>query len=355
MTWIISDIRAPPATSSQCSGVSSEGTWAHATAEHLYLVNATPHAIQVANLPQHVTAIGLADRSSVSCTIDIGASGAADGASTGTPWAWRLEACLEVCENEAGPCVAVIDPPPTNEIASALAAMNNLTGRIGALRATDKLIILTGPEPGNVEEGTGLTYPRDAYHNGMHRIHYCAGIWNEMRSYGQWGAVVTLPAQEASPLRMRDSFALLLGTRFAHTGPYISSAVFPEGCTLPESMFAYMSFSDNVLPGSARASRTRGITAATADGKEWTATVVLSCEGVGEETDQMRHLRTMMTSDSVEAVGGSYFALHTEADKLPSFLRRSLSDTYSKIVAKHPMPAPGMCRVASHHRQSPWS
>lgn len=337
MSWAVKDIHAEAA---QCraEGFQTTGTWQPGRCDAIRMVNATPHSIIVSNLAQRVTAINLQDREGVATIIYEGASGTVDGTDARMPWAMRLEACLATCESGTGPCIAIMDAPPTYEVTSALAALENRRERIHSHYRSNVLLILTGcaDRMYPVVQGNEVVYSRE--------------IWEHIRTTVSWGFLVTLPDKlQASPSRMEDALALLLGEAMVPKCcfSYTSTALFPDGCVMPRQVFQYMTFSENVVVGSARASRTRGITATTTDGKPWSATVVLS--GLPEpETDIMRYFRIMLTSDVVQEVGAAYFMLmHMKLD-IP-VVRRALTDVHAKLTSRSSMKdAVPMCRVASH-------
>jgi hypothetical protein len=156
----------------------------------------------------------------------------------------------------------------------------------------------------------------------------------------------TMPSDAS---RMLDSLALLLGTCMLDAGPWVSTAPYTLDRLHPEEAFRYASFSENVVPGTPRVSKTRGISAHTSDGKPWSAKVILQeGEFMEDEDPVLRHLRVMLTGEHASAIGPAYFHLAALlTDTTPSLVRRAMSDVHRKLVALPTPPAPSLCRAAS--------
>ena len=300
----------------------------------MYFVNATAHDINLKHVARKMKALDLTNKDAVGTTVHVGASGTICGMSS-MAWSVRLERAVEACETADGPCVAIMDAPPTTQINAARVALALLRTRIDKLKGTEKLLILSGPVIAN--------YPM----LGEHGVTYGDEPWTRVCEMVQWGMHVHL--QHATlPNRMDDAFALILGSHITPSGPYTTTATYPSGYTLPLEVLPYMVFSDNVVPGSARASTTRGMTADTIDGQEWCATVVLASDST-QETDLTREFRVLLTSDICSrAAGGAYFALCKMGTALPPFVRRAMKDVHMKVAGTYRLPPVPLCRVASH-------
>lgn len=307
----------------------------------VYVVNGTAHDFRVCDVAQKMVSLSLSQSSAVGATVHVGASALVEG-TTNMPWSTRLAKSLDTLAGTDGSCVAVMDAPPTHEITSALEAVALERERIRSLQGTDKLLVISGLDK--------VLYPTQADGN---RIMYSTDPWDGIRQ-APWGMFVPFLSQHTSQYRMRDSLALLLGSCTTPSGPHMSTALYPAGATLPSPVFSYMSFSDNVVPGSARASTTRGMSVTTTDGEPWTATVVLQYEDEGEELPMMQYLRNLLTTVEPSSIGSAYFSLCSLGVDTPAFIRRALADIHAKAMTSSKVyPPPPMCRVASHH--SAWS
>ena len=287
-------------------------------------------------------AIHVKDEGVVSASVHRGAGGTLEACSS-MPWATRLENTLRICETRKVPCVAVLDAPPTAQISSARVAIMQHRARINALYGSDKLLVLTGM--------CTVKYPVQDGDN----IAYSVKPWQGIKTAVQWGMTVDLPDVHTLT-RMHDMFSILLGSCIAESEAFTSTAVYPGDCMMPREVMRYMQFSDNVVPGSARASSTRGITADTTDGGSWSATVILQhTEQTESETALARATRAMLTSQCVKERGSAYFELCKMGQSLPPFVRRAMKDVHSEIASGLLVLAPTpMCRNASHCGQSAW-
>jgi len=343
MSWTICDIHGPVAEPTG-PGATTAGAWSHSGSQRLSIVNGTPAEIILQDAAQTLASIGLSGSAPVGTTIYPGAGGVIDGVPDDMPWCMRLEKCLYICETTDGPCIAVLDAPATREITGALSALAIQYARINALHGTEKLLILSGLQTKH--------YPivEDC------SVIYSTQPWSDLCSKAQWGMRVTFPDHALSPYRMLDAFGLLLGSKCMPSGPHTSTALYPDGTSLPSEVLTYMAFSDNVTPGSARASTTRGMSATTTDGMPWTATIILRHDEEANEDSMMYHMRRLLTADTAEQVGASYFALSKLGTTLPPFVRRAMSDVHTNTTANMQAFVPStMCRVASHHNHSIWS
>lgn len=338
MKWQLTDIHAPAAAVNDATVVKSDGGWWHCHSVcGMGIVNATRHAFEVRNLPQTITTHSLADTHAVASIINPGTSGTVDG--TDAPWAQRLRTCLDVCERFTTPCMTFIDAPASSEMASSLLALEECKQRIQALLGTKRLLVLALP--------CNTTYPvleeRQIVYSASPTATLCTGA--------EWGLHYTIRGSPSDPSRFADVLSTMLGYLYIPIGPLVSTATFPDGYNLPKEAFEYMTFSSNVVPGSARASRTRGISATTTDGKEWHATVILQSNTLTSESQAMACVRRMLTEQSISAVGGSYFALAALDEELPPVVRRVMADVYRKraTMARGLTVGP-LCRAASHHR-----
>lgn len=339
MRWTITDIHGAVAEAT-FAGSQTTGAWEHCNGGLIYVVNGTPHDFRMCDVAQKMVSINLSESAAVGATVHVGASGLVEGTSN-MPWSTRLTKCLDILAETAGSCVAVMDAPPSHEITGALAAVELERERIRSLQGTEKLLLMSGLEE--------VLYPMQA---DALNIVYSTEPWDRIRT-APWGSFVLFLNQHTAQHRMRDAFALLLGTYTKPSGPHVSTAAYPTGATLPSPVFPYMSFSDNVVPGSARASTTRGMSATTTDGEAWTATVIMQYDDDDEELPMMQYLRDLLTTVEPSSIGSAYFSLCSLGPDTPAFVRRALADTHAKAMASSQVyPPPSMCRVASHH--SPW-
>ena len=336
MSWSVVDIRATSNVSSQAVQ-HTPGSWKHASAEKIYVVNATTESFVVNQLPQLVVAKTFDDNETVRTTVHAGAKGVIDGVDARVPWSVRLSQAVNVCEETSEPCVAVIDAPPAHEIQGSINMLESISHRISQLCETNSLVILTGPEK--------ASYPKQVSER---LVVPSEEPWGALRGMTDWGCFVALtPAALASSDRLRSAFSLLLGYQTTAVNSLTSTACYPEGSTMPRVLFPYMRFSDNVVFGSARVSRTRGITAATNDGKPWSAKVILSGASY-TESDEMKHLRILLTSDDLTEKGAAYFHLLANQDSLPDFARRALTTVHSSLARTDAMAAAPLMRAVSH-------
>ena len=300
------------------------------------LVNAGVYTFRVHNAATKVISSSLGADDQVGTMIAKGASGTVEAAQA-LPWAVRLVKCLAIGEAASTPCLVVVDAPATGEISSAQAALAQYAPRISALKGTCCLLVLAGsPES---------TYPMLSDTN----VTYNSMPWFELCSGAEWGMTVDIAVAASDPLRMLDSLALMLGTCTLSAGPWVSTAPYTDDRLHPEEVFRYATFSDNVVPGTPRASKTRGISAHTSDGKEWSAKVILQeDEFRDDEEPVMRHLRVMLSGEHASAIGSAYFHLAALlGDTTPPLVRRAMADVHRKLVAPPVPTAPSLCRAAS--------
>ena len=338
MSWVFTDIHAPEAeeTISTDGGNATPGTWEFASAPTVTVVNAGVCSFRVHNAATKVISLTLGPDDHVGTILTKGASGLVE-AGQALPWAVRLQKCLAIGEAASGPCLVVLDAPATSEISSAQAALAHHGSRIHALKGTSCLLVLAGhPE---------TTYPMISSTG----VAYTSMPWFDLCNGAEWGMAVDINTAPSDPMRMLDSLALLLGTCTLHAGPRVSTAPYTLGRLHPEEVFCYATFSENVVPGTPRVSKTRGISAHTSDGKPWSAKVILQEDEFREDEDPvMRHLRVMLSAEHASAIGSAYFHLAALLrDTTPSLVRRAMSDVHRKLVPPHVPPAPSLCRVAS--------
>lgn len=337
MSWSVVDIRAAASGETKVAP-NSKGSWEHAECGSVVMINASLTSILVDQLPQLVCAKPLSESEEVSTVIHAGAKGVIDAVDSRVPWSLRLCQALTTCEQAENPCVAIIDAPQSHEIKGATDALTRNAHRISKLRGTSSLFLLVGPDK--------VLYP---VQESPHVITNSEEPWREIKDHAEWGCFVTIPAADINALdRLRNAFALLLGQQTMPLSSMTSTALFPGNSTLPRQLFPYMRFSDNVVFGSARVSRTRGISASTKDGKPWSAQVILA--GASEtETEEMSHLRRLLTSDDISEKGAAYFYLLSNQHKLPEFARRALPAVHSEF-SKHGQSAaaPPLLRAVSH-------
>lgn len=312
----------------------------------MHVINATVCPFSICHAACKLVALNVADKQSVNVTVHQGASGTFDGVPT-MPWAVRLEKSICICEGTDVPCINVLDAPPTAEISEAIAAVTQLRTRLDALRNTDKLLIMSSTPD--------VVYPQmKECANRTQTMTYSNAPWAILNEIANWELSVNLQCTSGQA-RLHDTFSLLLGTHRPPSGPYISTAAYPNGFVMPQQMLKYITFSTNVVPGSAHVSLTRGVTAKTTDGAEWSAAVMLNCEDRElQETEVARHVRRMLTSSTPDKVGGAYFSLCSTRSSLPIWARRAMQDVHAE--ATEAMVAatarPPLCRAASIH--SPW-
>jgi hypothetical protein len=306
-------------------------------------VNGTTYPFRIQNAPTRIVAPQLREEDKVGSVVQKGASGMIDAAAS-MPWAVRLSKCLTACEDSEEPCIAIMDAPATTEISAARVAMVEHAERIKAIKGSEKMLVLASVPD--------LLYPSLSDGN----VIYSVKPWQQLCSANEWGMHVELHLGASDTLRMLDAFSLILGSCIVDGGPRVSTAFYPDGWTLPTQMFRYMTFSENVMPGTPRASHTRGMSAETMDGAPWHATVVLENDsGEEEEDDAMTQLRQMMTSKDTAVIGASYFTLAgMKAAAMLPFVRRAMADVHTKIAVSPLMPSLPMCRVASAPVQSSW-
>jgi hypothetical protein len=300
------------------------------------IVNTGVYAFRVHNAAVQVVCSTLGSDDYVGTMIAKGASGTVEAAQA-LPWAVRLDKCLTIGEAASTPCLVVVDAPATSEISSAQAALAQYAPRINALKGTSCMLVLAGnPE---------MVYPMLSGTN----VTYNSMPWFELCSGAEWGMTVDIAVTASDPLRMIDSLALMLGTCTLSAGPWVSTAPYTDDRLHPEEVFRYATFSENVVPGTPRASKTRGISAHTSDGKEWSAKVILQeDEFRDDEEPVMRHLRVMLSGEHASAIGSAYFHLAALlGDTTPPLVRRAMADVHRKLVAPPVPTAPSLCRAAS--------
>ena len=337
MHWHTVDIHGPAGTAAHTAHADG-GSWEHAGADDINIVNATSHPFRIQNASANMYALALGDCDDVTTHIAKGASGTIS-APESMPWAVRLHAALDVCDTSARPCVCILDAPSTSEIQGARKAMDTQAPRINAMRGSDKMIVLAGKpcqEYPCVVEG---------------RVFYSPKPWRALRHDAEWGIIVDLKADHTCLHRMVDAFALVLGTYIVVNRRAVSTAQCLEGAVIPKEALTYISFSPNVIPGTPVVSTTRGITAETCDGKPWHATVVVQTDAAGEEDRAMSLLRPMLTSTDTGIIGSCYFQLREmDTGSMPTFVQRALAAVHAK--ASRLPPAPTLCRnasIAPHH------
>ena len=338
MKWQLTDVRGPAAASGASATIKSRGEWWHATSvDQICIANGTRYAFDVNHLPQTVTTQSLGDAHAIASIVHPGTSGVVDGMAA--PWAQRLRIALDICERCETPCVAVMDAPESSEIVCALAELSKQKERIKALLGGTKLLVLTLP--------WNTTYPVLE----ERQVTYSQKPAESLRADAEWGLQYTIRGSASDTGRLHDVFTTMLGYMHTPTGPYTSTATYPDEFTLPKEVFDYMTFSSNVVPGSARASRTRGISATTTDGKAWHATVILQSNTLATETQTMCCVRLMLTATDAAEIGGSYFALAAGDNEPIPVIRRIMSDVYRKHTSKcRGLSVGPLCRAASHHR-----
>ena len=340
MSWVLTDIRGPAAKEKvdvDCCNC-TPGAWEFASAPAVTLVNAGVYAFRVHNAATKVISSSLGADDQVGTMIAKGASGTVEAAQA-LPWAVRLVKCLAIGEAASTPCLVVVDAPATSEISSAQAALELHATRISALKHTSCLLVLAG--------SCESTYPMISERDGG--VHYNSTPWGKLVRSAEWGMTVDIAVTVSDPLRMLDSLALMLGTCTLSNGPWVSTAPYTDGRLHPEEVFRYATFSDNVVPGTPRASKTRGISAQTSDGKEWSAKVILQQDEFRDDEEPvMRHLRVMLSGEHASAIGSAYFHLAALlGDTTPPLVRRAMADVHRKLVAPPVPTAPSLCRAAS--------
>ena len=342
MSWKIIDIHAT-ASKAGCTSSCTGGSWEYASAPVVGLINGTTYPFRIQNAPTRIVSTNLREEDKVGSVVEKGASGMIDAAAS-MPWAVRLAKCLTACEDSEEPCIAIMDAPETTEISSARVAMVEHADRIKAMKDSEKMLVLASVPD--------LLYPSLSYGD----IIYSKKPWQQLCNANEWGMHVDLRLGPSDPLRMLDAFSLVLGSCIVDGGPSVSTALYPDGWTLPTEMFRYMTFSDNVVPGTPRASHTRGMSAETMDGAPWHATVVLQCKDDEKEDDTMGQLRRLTTSKDTAVVGAAYFTLaRMKAAAMLPFVRRAMADVHTKFaVGPLTLPSLPMCRVASMPAQSSW-
>jgi hypothetical protein len=337
MHWRTVDIHGPASAAAHTAHADG-GSWEHAGADAINIVNATSHPFRLQNASANMYALALGDCDDVTTHVAKGASGTI-GAPESMPWAMRLSTALDVCDTSARPCVCILDAPSTSEMQGARKAMHTQAQRINAMMGSNKMVVLTGKpcqEYPVVVEGI---------------VSYSQEQWHALRSDAEWGLIVNLQADHTCPHRMVDAFALVLGTYIVVNGRAVSTAQYPGGAAIPKEALTYISFSPNVIPGTPVVSTTRGITAETCDGKPWHATVVVQTDDGDEEDRTMSLLRLMLTSAETGIIGSCYFQLRAiDTGSMPAFVQRALAEVHAK-TSRFP-PGPTLCRNASmapHH------
>lgn len=347
MSWVFTDIHAPAAEQEDGAGSchsTTVGAWEFASAPAVTLVNGGVYAFRVHNVATKVISSGLGADDQVGTIVAKGASGTVEAAPA-LAWAVRLEKCLAIAETTSIPCLVVLDAPATSEISGAQAALAQHAPRISALKGTSCLMVLAGdPE---------RSYPMITGNN----VAYNLMPWFELCTSAEWGMTVDMRTMPSDTSRMLDSLALLLGTCVMDVGPWVSTAPYTHDRLHPEEVFRYATFSDNVVPGTPRVSKTRGISAHTSDGKPWSAKVILQeSDFQDDETPVMRHLRVMLSGGHTSAIGASYFHLAAlVTDTTPPLVRRAMGDVHRQLVSLPTPSAPSLCRAASMNPGQPHS